>query len=46
MAKLEKAMPKAFAELMKVRATLEKHFKDVQDVEFTISRANCHVADS
>src|SRR6187551_967381 len=29
-------MPKAFAELMKVRATLEKHFKDVQDVEFTI----------
>ena len=21
---------------MKVRATLEKHFKDVQDVEFTI----------
>ncbi len=34
--KLQKAMPKAFAELMKVRATLEKHFKDVQDVEFTI----------
>lgn len=37
-AKLEKAMPKAFAELMKVRATLEKHFKDVQDVEFTIQQ--------
>ena len=34
--KLKKAMPKAFAELMKVRAILEKHFKDVQDVEFTI----------
>jgi pyruvate,orthophosphate dikinase len=29
-------MPKAYAELLKVRATLEKHFKDVQDVEFTI----------
>ncbi len=29
-------MPKTYAELMKVRATLEKHFKDVQDVEFTI----------
>ncbi len=28
-------MPKAYAELMKVRATLEKHFKDVQDIEFT-----------
>jgi len=33
---LKKAMPKSFAELLKVRATLEKHFKDVQDVEFTI----------
>src|SRR5437870_7571513 len=29
-------MPKSYAELLKVRATLEKHFKDVQDVEFTI----------
>jgi len=34
--KLKKVMPKAFAELMKVRGILEKHFKDVQDVEFTI----------
>ena len=33
---LKKQMPKSFAELMKVRQTLEKHFKDVQDVEFTI----------
>jgi pyruvate,orthophosphate dikinase len=33
---LKKAMPKSYAELLKVRATLEKHFKDVQDVEFTI----------
>ncbi len=35
-AQLEKEMPKPYAELLKVRATLEKHFKDVQDVEFTI----------
>jgi pyruvate,orthophosphate dikinase len=35
-AKLKAAMPAAFAELMKVRAILEKHFKDVQDIEFTI----------
>ncbi|MCB1205778.1 MAG: pyruvate, phosphate dikinase, partial [Verrucomicrobiae bacterium] len=35
-AELKKQMPKAFAELMKVRSILEKHFKDVQDVEFTI----------
>jgi pyruvate, orthophosphate dikinase len=33
---LKKAMPKSYAELMKVRTTLEKHFKDVQDIEFTI----------
>ncbi len=34
--KLKAAMPKSYAELMKVRTTLEKHFKDVQDVEFTV----------
>ena len=33
---LKKLMPKAYHELLKVRARLEKHFKDVQDVEFTI----------
>jgi pyruvate,orthophosphate dikinase len=35
-AELKKEMPQPFAELMKVRAILEKHFKDVQDIEFTI----------
>jgi pyruvate,orthophosphate dikinase len=35
-AELKKQMPKSYAELLKVRASLEKHFKDVQDVEFTI----------
>src|SRR5471030_540040 len=34
--KLKDQMPQSYAELLKVRATLEKHFKDVQDVEFTI----------
>jgi pyruvate,orthophosphate dikinase len=33
---LKKLMPEAYAELLKVRERLEKHFKDVQDVEFTI----------
>jgi pyruvate,orthophosphate dikinase len=33
---LKKLMPKCYAELLKVRALLEKHFRDVQDVEFTI----------
>src|SRR6267142_2069976 len=35
-AQLKKQMPKAFAELDRIRQTLEKHFKDVQDFEFTI----------
>src|SRR3954467_1723928 len=35
-AELKKAMPKAYAELDRIRQTLEKHFKDVQDLEFTI----------
>ncbi|HYJ06436.1 MAG TPA: pyruvate, phosphate dikinase [Chthoniobacterales bacterium] len=34
--KLKKLMPKCYAELLGIRATLEKHFKDVQDIEFTI----------
>jgi pyruvate,orthophosphate dikinase len=33
---LKKHLPKPYAELEKVRVTLEKHFKDVQDFEFTI----------
>ena len=33
---MAKALPGAFKELMKVRTILEKHFRDVQDVEFTI----------
>jgi len=35
-AALKNHLPKPFAELEKVRATLERHFKDVQDFEFTI----------
>lgn len=35
-AQLKNEMPEAFAELEKVRKTLESHFRDVQDFEFTI----------
>jgi pyruvate, orthophosphate dikinase len=35
-AQLKDHLPQAFAELEKVRKTLESHFKDVQDFEFTI----------
>jgi pyruvate,orthophosphate dikinase len=34
--KLKDQMPQSYKELLNVRAILEKHFKDVQDVEFTI----------
>jgi len=34
--KLKEKMPKSYAELLKVRSILERHFKDVQDIEFTI----------
>ncbi len=34
--KLKDQMPKSYAELLVVRKTLEKHFKDVQDIEFTV----------
>jgi len=33
---LEKAMPSVYKELLKIRTTLEKHYKDMQDIEFTI----------
>ncbi len=35
---LETAMPQAYAELMAVRETLEKHYLDMQDIEFTVQR--------
>lgn len=33
---MEEAMPKAYAELAAVFAKLEKHYRDMQDIEFTI----------
>src|SRR5271168_2895841 len=42
-AELKKQMPKSYAELLKVRATLEKHFKDVQDIEFTIQEGKLYM---
>ena len=35
---LESAMPQAFAELQRICATLEKHYCDMQDLEFTIEQ--------
>ncbi len=33
---MEEAMPKVFKELQKILKKLEKHYKDMQDVEFTV----------
>jgi pyruvate,orthophosphate dikinase len=35
---MEEAMPAAYAELVQVRATLEKHYRDMQDIEFTVQQ--------
>jgi pyruvate,orthophosphate dikinase len=35
---LEVAMPQPYAELLKVRETLEQHYRDMQDLEFTIQQ--------
>jgi len=35
---MEEAMPAAYAELMAVRAKLEAHYRDMQDIEFTVQQ--------
>ena len=35
-AKLGEEMPKVYEQLVGIRATLEKHFKEMQDIEFTV----------
>ncbi|CAE8613084.1 unnamed protein product [Polarella glacialis] len=40
---LEEVMPNLFQELMVIRAKLEEHFKDMQDIEFTIQRGTLYM---
>ncbi len=35
---MEEALPEAYGELNKVRDVLEKHYKDMQDIEFTVQQ--------
>ncbi|MGO9400601.1 MAG: pyruvate, phosphate dikinase [Xanthobacteraceae bacterium] len=35
---MESAMPAAFAELKRIHAVLEKHYRDMQDLEFTVEQ--------
>ena len=40
---LEVALPAAYAELMDVRARLEKHYRDMQDIEFTVQQGKLYM---
>jgi len=40
---LEKLMPKLYKELDLIRKRLEKHYKDMQDIEFTIERGKLYM---
>src|SRR5262249_10924271 len=42
-ADLTKEMPAAHKGLMKVRAILERHFKDMQDLEFTVEENRLYI---
>ncbi len=35
---MEKAMPEAYAELTRIYQSLEKHYRDMQDLEFTVEK--------
>jgi pyruvate,orthophosphate dikinase len=35
---MERALPAAYAELLKIRDVLEKHYRDMQDIEFTVEK--------
>jgi pyruvate,orthophosphate dikinase len=40
---LEEAMPDVFAELTRVYQSLEKHYRDMQDLEFTVERGKLYM---
>ena len=43
LSELKKLMPKSYAQLEKVREKLEKHYRDMQDMEFTIERGTLYM---
>ena len=42
-AQMQVEMPKVYAELERIGRTLEKHYRDVQDLEFTIERGRLYM---
>ncbi|HTV60307.1 MAG TPA: pyruvate, phosphate dikinase [Verrucomicrobiae bacterium] len=43
LSELKKAMPKVYAQLERVREKLEKHYRDMQDMEFTVERGKLYM---
>ncbi|HNY80451.1 MAG: pyruvate, phosphate dikinase [Sedimentisphaerales bacterium] len=43
LSKLNKVMPKAYTELTRLMTRLEKHYKDMQDMEFTIQEKKLYI---
>ncbi len=43
LASLEEAMPKLYKQLFDIRTKLEKHYKDMQDIEFTIQEGTLYM---
>jgi pyruvate, orthophosphate dikinase len=40
---MEECMPQVFGDLMRVRDKLEKHYRDMQDIEFTVQKSNLYM---
>jgi pyruvate,orthophosphate dikinase len=40
---LQEAMPRVYAELLELQAKLERHFRDMQDIEFTIEEGKLYL---
>lgn len=42
-AKLEKEMPEIYKQLIQIREKLEKHYRDMQDIEFTVQKGKLYM---
>jgi pyruvate,orthophosphate dikinase len=40
---MEEVMPDSYAQLVEIRSTLEQHYKDMQDIEFTIEKGTLYM---
>ncbi|WP_114374437.1 pyruvate, phosphate dikinase [Elioraea thermophila] len=40
---MEEAMPEVYAELLRVREVLERHYRDMQDIEFTVQKKKLYM---